>query len=154
PYMDNELVRLLYQAPPHTRETNETSLRLISDLAPRLGAIPTDLGYGGDSASPSAAVRRLARYLQFKAEWYYNAGMPDWSVRFDGSLPFRLVEPLFLGSHKIDHYRLWFRNQLSGYLREMLTDHSTLTRPYLNSRGYRDMLDGHFNGRGNCLDSI
>ena len=77
PYMDNQVVSLMYQAPPNTRETNETSLRLIADLNPNLARIGTDMGYGGLSPAPVARMRQFYRYLLFKAEWDDNAGMPS-----------------------------------------------------------------------------
>ena len=82
---------------------------------------------------------RLHRYAQFKAEWYYNVGMPDWAARLDQALPLNLLEPLFLGSHKIDHYRLWFRDQLKPYICEVLSDDKSRSRPYLNRRSYGDL---------------
>ena len=68
PYMDNQVVSLMYQAPPNTRETNETSLRLIADLNPNLARIGTDMGYGGMSPAAVARIRQFYRYLLFKAE--------------------------------------------------------------------------------------
>jgi asparagine synthase (glutamine-hydrolysing) len=154
PYTDNELVALMYQAPPRTRETNETSRRLIADLSPQLAAIATDMGYGGTATGLTSALRRLHRYAQFKAEWYYNVGMPGWAARLDRTLPLNLLEPLFLGSHKIDHYRLWFRDQLKSYVRDLLSDDKSRSRPYLNRRGYEDLERAHMNGGRNCLNEI
>jgi asparagine synthase (glutamine-hydrolysing) len=130
PYMDNELVSLAYQAPPALRKTSELSLRLIADLNPALGAIRTDMGLGGSGSRILAYPRRLHRYALFKAEWYYNLGMPHWLSAFD-PWPLKTFEPLFLGSHKIDHYRIWFRDQLAEYIRSVLSDPATATRPYL-----------------------
>ena len=79
PYMDNDLVALMYQAPPHTRETNETSRRLIADLSPRLAAIATDMGYGGTAPAATAVFQGCIVTPLFKAEWYYNVGMPNWA---------------------------------------------------------------------------
>ena len=154
PYMDNEVVRLMYQAPPNTRETNETSLRLIADLNPRLARIGTDMGYGGVSPAPVARVRQLYRYLLFKAEWYYNAGMPQWVARYEQMLPLRAFEPLFLGRHKIEHYRLWLRNQAKSYVSDLLADPKSASRPYLNRRGYDALVAWHHNGQRNCLNEI
>jgi asparagine synthase (glutamine-hydrolysing) len=154
PYMDNEVVRLMYQAPPNSRETNETSLRLIADLNPRLARIGTDMGYGGLSAAPVARVRQIYRYLLFKAEWYYNAGMPQWIARFEHMLPLRAFEPLFLGRHKIEHYRLWLRNQAKDYISDLLSDPKSASRPYLNRQGYQALVAWHQNGRRNCLNDI
>ena len=154
PYMDNDLVALMYQAPPHTRETNETSRRLIADLSPRLAAIATDMGYGGTAPAATAVFQRLHRYAQFKAEWYYNVGMPDWAARLDQALPLNLLEPMFLGSHKIDHYRLWFRDQLKPYVCEVLSDDKSRSRPYLNRRSYEELERAHLKGGRNCLNEI
>jgi asparagine synthase (glutamine-hydrolysing) len=154
PYMDNELVALMYQAPPHTRETNETSRRLINDLSPRLAAIATDMGYGGTTPEPLATIKRLHRYVLFKAEWYYNMGMPQWIAPLDGTLPLTMWEPFFLGWHKIDHYRLWFRSQFKSYLTGMLTDDRSRSRPYLNRSGYEDVVRAHVRGGRNSLNEV
>jgi asparagine synthase (glutamine-hydrolysing) len=154
PYMDNDVVALMYQAPPNTRETNETSLRLIADLNPALARISTDMGYGGLSSPPVAKLRQFYRYLQFKAEWYYNAGMPQWVARHERLLPLRVFEPLFLGRHKIDHYRLWLQSQVKRYVSDILTDPKSASRSYLNPRGFADVVDAHVSGRGNWLNAI
>jgi asparagine synthase (glutamine-hydrolysing) len=153
PFMDNEFVALLYRAPANTRETKETSRRLIADMNPRLATIPTDMGHLGPSTL-SATARRLYRYAQFKAEWYYGMGMPQWFARFEPALPLGLVEPFFLGSHKITHFRQWFKNQLSDFVQGMLSDPATKTRPYLDASGFRALVAAHDNRRRNVLNEI
>jgi asparagine synthase (glutamine-hydrolysing) len=154
PYMDNELVALMYRAPAHTRETNETSRRLIADLSPKLAAIETDMGYGGATPAPLAAIKRLHRYALFKAEWYYNMGMPQWVAPLDGTPLLTMWEPLFLGWHKIDHYRLWFRDRFKNYLAGVLTDDKSRARPYLNRRGYEGVVREHVQGGRNSLNEV
>jgi asparagine synthase (glutamine-hydrolysing) len=146
PYMDNDLVALTYRAPAALRKSNELSLRLIRDLSPRLHTIPTDMGYGGEQPAILSVPRRLARYATFKAEWYYNLGMPKWLGPLDRPL-LRPLSPLFLGWHKIDHMRPWFRDQLSGYLRDMLSDPQLTTRPYVNPRTRAKLLPKTITGR-------
>src|SRR5207245_6263412 len=46
PYLDNDLVALMYQASPHLRTTNAITLRLISEMSPSLSRIGTDMSYG------------------------------------------------------------------------------------------------------------
>ncbi|MGE0704974.1 MAG: asparagine synthase-related protein, partial [Vicinamibacterales bacterium] len=154
PYMDNALVELVYRAPAGSRETNEASLRLIAEMKPDLASIETDMAYGGRHASPVATLKRLSRYAQFKAEWYYNAGMPEWLARLDRTRALRLFEPLFLGSHKIDHYRLWFQRQLKPYVQDLLTDARSRARPYLDPHGFERLVSAHATGRGNCLNDL
>jgi asparagine synthase (glutamine-hydrolysing) len=154
PYMDNDLVALMYQAPPELRTSNEMSLRLISELSPSLSKIGTDMGFGGNGTRLAAHLRQLHRYLLFKAEWYYNAGMPHWLSRLDHTALARSLERLFLGSHKIEHYRLWFRDQLFGYVESMLCDGPTATRPYLNRQSYRKLVASHRAGTRNNMNAI
>lgn len=156
PYLDNAVVALMYQAPAQIRENNSISRRLIADLNPRLAAIPTDMGYepAQRGSFPRGFVRRVYRYAQFKAEWYYNLGMPSWLARLDGTAALRATEPLFLGRHKIDHYRLWFRDQLKPYVNELLHDPRAATRPYLNRAGYEDLLVAHDRGGRNCVNEL
>src|SRR2546425_33848 len=154
PYMDNDLVALMYQAPPQLRRTNEIMLRLISEMSPSLFRIGTDMGYGVNGPRLAAYLRRLHRYLLFKAEWYYNAGMPHWVARLDHNVLARGLEGLFLGSRKIEHYRLWFRDQLFDYVQSMLRDRSTATRAYLNRRSYRELVTSHRTGTRNYMNEI
>jgi len=154
PYMDNELVALMHRAPPSSRRTNDVSLRLIAELNPSLAAIPTDMGFGGRASRSVTRVRAAYRYLLFKAEWYYNAGLPQWAAWCDAMWPLNRTAPFFLGVHKIDHYRLWFRDRLRAYVRDMLADARSRSRPYLNAAGYRKLVDAHDSGTRNCMRDL
>ena len=139
PYMDNRLVSVAYTAPPALRKTSELSLRLIGDLSPALHKISTDMGLVGSGSQLLSYPRRLHRYATFKAEWYYNLGMPEWLGPCDRPVLKKLA-PLFLGWHKIDHFRVWFRDQLSDYLRSMLSSSDLASRPYLKPGTSRRLL--------------
>ena len=154
PYMDNALIRLLYQAAPRMRQIKGPSVRLIKDLNPTLAAIGTDMGDGGNGSAPAEFVRRAYRYALFKAEWYYGGGMPQWLTRFDHNPVARRLEAAFVGTHKIEHYRLWFRDQLHDYVSQILGDRDTINRPYLNRNGMEQLLTAHRNRTGNHLNSI
>jgi asparagine synthase (glutamine-hydrolysing) len=92
---------------------------------------------------------RWLHEFTFKAEYAYDYGMPQWLARIDHLFsPFHL-ERLFLGRHKFAHYRVWYRDFLSSYLQEMLLDSRTLTRPYLDRGGVRDMVRDHLRGHRN-----
>jgi asparagine synthase (glutamine-hydrolysing) len=153
PYMDNRIVALMYQAPPALRKSNDVSLRLIGDLDPALLQIPTDMGYGGNTRGLGGDLNRLMRYVLFKAEWYYNAGMPDWIARFDTPV-LKRFEPLFLGSHKIEHYRVWYRDRLFDYVQSILGDPASAARPYLDRGSFTRVLNGHRLGTGNFMNAI
>jgi asparagine synthase (glutamine-hydrolysing) len=131
PYMDNELVGLAYRAPRTGRERTSLALRVIAALHPGLSAAETDMGISHDGSQARWHPRRVIRYMLFKAEWYYNFGLPRWAAGCDRLL-LRPLEPLFLGSHKIEHYRVWFRDQLADYIEDSLSSRSLLERSYVN----------------------
>ena len=140
PYMDNEMVAVAYTAPPSLRKTSELSLRLIGDLNPALQTIATDMGFVGGGSQVLSYPRRLHRYATFKAEWYYNLGMPEWLGPLD-RVVLKQLAPLFLGWHKIDHFRVWVRDHLSEYVRSMLSSPELASRPYLKPGSARQLLE-------------
>jgi asparagine synthase (glutamine-hydrolysing) len=154
PYMDNDLVRTAFRSPKPACENNDVRLRLIGDGDRTLRRIKTDLGFGASRWSPFGAA--FSRFQQFtmKAEYAYDHGMPQWVARIDHLLaPFHL-ERLFLGRHKYYHFRVWYRDALSEYVREMLLDSRTLSRPYLDRRGVETMVRGHLKGDRNYTYEI
>jgi asparagine synthase (glutamine-hydrolysing) len=148
PYLDNDFVRTVFRAPEATTTSNEVCLRLIADGRGRLDTITTDRGSGGLRRVSAAASRGL-REFQFKAEYAYDYGMPQWVARIDRALSPLHLERLFLGRHKFYHFRIWYRDALSPYLREMLLDRRSLARPYLEPRRVEAMVRAHVAGREN-----
>lgn len=154
PYLDNDLVGLMYQAPAKVTASDEISLRLIADGNQGLRGIMTDLGIGGRSNYLFRMFARLYYEFLFRAEYYYNYGMPQWLARLDHAFaPFHL-ERLFLGRHKFHHFRIWFRDELSDYVRRVLLDERTTTRPYLNKGFLEEMVRGHTGGYRNFTTEI
>jgi asparagine synthase (glutamine-hydrolysing) len=154
PYMDNDLVRTNFRAPESACKNNDLRLRLIGDGNPTLRRIRTDLGFGGSPGYlPGAAIRRF-HHFTMKAEYAYDHGMPQWVARIDHLFsPFHL-ERLFLGRHKYYHFRVWYRDALSEYVREMLLDPRTLSRPYLDRSGVEAVVRGHLKGGRNYTFEI
>ena len=108
----------------------------------------TDRGVGG------GPMFRGFQEFTFKAEYAYDYGMPQWVARIDHFLsPFHL-ERLFLGRHKFYHFRVWYRDTLSNYVREMLLDPQSLSRPYLQKAGLEAIVRGHLKGDRNYTTQI
>ena len=152
PYLDNELVRTVFQAPRSTLGSPELCLRLIADGNQALRRIPTDNGVGGTGWS-GVVSQRLLEFLK-KAEYAYDYGMPQWLAQVDHRLSWGHLERLFLGRHKFNHYRVWYRNALADYIRQMLLDHRTLSRPYLERKMVETMVRGHLQGGRNYTTEI
>jgi asparagine synthase (glutamine-hydrolysing) len=80
--------------------------------------------------------------------------MPQSVARFDRLLRPLHWERLFLGRHKFYHYRVWYRDALSGYVRDMLLDPRSLSRPYLQRKAIEDMVQQHTAGTHNHTTAI
>ncbi len=154
PFLDNEIIRTAFQAPKSALEGNEISLRLISDGSSELRRIRTDRGYGGTLPRWLAALQQAYFDFTFKAEYACDYGMPAGIVRADNALKSLHLERIFLGRHKFTHFRLWYRDELSGYVREMLLDSQTLSRPYLRRNSVERMVKEHCAGRQNHTTAI
>jgi asparagine synthase (glutamine-hydrolysing) len=160
PYLDNALVRTAFRAPnaemPRNDlfEDNNDCSRLIADGNKTLQAIRTDRGLGGRPGQWSTAIVRSFQEFTFRAEYAYDYGMPQWLARFDYAFARLHLERLFLGRHKFCHFRVWYRDALSGYVREILLDRRTLSRPYLERRTVEAVVDGHTKGGRNYTTEI
>ncbi|MGO9515758.1 MAG: asparagine synthase-related protein [Candidatus Korobacteraceae bacterium] len=150
PYLDNELVQTVYKSPGPVAINEEGRLRLIREGNPALAKLRTDRGIGGLN---SVLTRWFLEFL-FKAEYAYDMGMPQWIARVDHLFaPFHL-ERIWLGRHKVFHFRVWYRDQLANYVREMLLDSRSLARPYVNPEAVRTIVSGHLKGNRNYTTQI
>lgn len=154
PFLDNDLVRMVFRAPREALANNNVSLRLIKSGNPALLRIPTDRGLGGERGCLVQAASHMLRQFQFKAEYAYDMGMPQWLARADHAVSSLSFERLFLGRHKIFHFRVWFREELAEYVREVLLDPISLSRPYLERRLLERVVDGHLRGHRNYTDEL
>src|SRR5262249_33260836 len=148
PFLDNEFVKTAFRVPDSLARSNNVSFRLINDGNPMLGRIPTDRGLGG-RARPIEAVAHAVREVSFKAEYAYDYGMPQWVARVDHILSPLRLERRVLGRHKALHYRVWYRSELSEFVRDVLLDTISLSRPYVDRRMVERLVAGHLRGSEN-----
>ena len=153
PYLDNEIVRLAYRAPPRLHLSVLPALRLIHWQDPALASIPTDQGLVWDKRGPLAIAHRLFCRTTFKLDYLHKEGLPDWLGPFDPLLD-ALARTNLLGLHKFLPYRSWFRRELSDYARAVLTDPQTARQPYWNARVLPALIDDHVRGRHNRVREL
>jgi asparagine synthase (glutamine-hydrolysing) len=130
PFLDNDLVRTAFRAPNSAIaksdifEDNEDCARLIADGNGHLRQLRTDRGLGGAPGSWSAPIVRSYLEFTFRAEYAY------------------------------DHYRVWYRDALAPYVREMLLDSRTLSRPYIQRNVLESLVQQHVKGEANFTTEI
>ena len=150
PYLDNDVVKMVYQAPGSVTANEKGRLRLVREGSPALSAIRTDRGVGGIQ---NIFARPLLEFL-FKAEYAYDYGMPQWVARVDHLLAPLHLERLWLGRHKLFHFRVWYRDQLADYVRDILFDRRSLARPYVVPERVRTIVKQHLKGDHNYTTEI
>jgi asparagine synthase (glutamine-hydrolysing) len=153
PYFDNDLVALAYQTPAKLLH-NGPALRLIADGNPALGKIATDRGLAFQSIPVVSRAQHWYQEFTFKAEYAYDYRMSQWLARLDHMFAPLRLEKLFLGRHKVAHFRVWYRDELSRWLREMLLDSGARSRPYLRANSVEEILRAHSTGQRNYAFEI
>ena len=152
PFLDNEFVKTAYRAPQSVNGPPEVRLRLIADANPALARIRSDRGVG--SSGPFGPAKRAFLEFTFKSEYAYDYGMPQWVAGVDHRFAGLHLERLFLGRHKFAHFRVWYRDALADYVRQMLLDSRSLSRPYLDPKGVEATVQGHLRGNRNYTTEI
>jgi len=154
PFLDNDLVRIAIRAPLSSLSSNFPSRHVISEGNRELLRFPTDRGVVLDDGGMFASARRAFLEFQFKAEYAYDMGMPQSVARIDHALSGLHLERLFLGRHKVFHFRVWYRDSLARYVREMLLDSRSLSRAYVNKDRIKQIIQGHLKGNQNYTNEI
>ncbi len=154
PFMDNDLIKLLYQAPKGMLTSEDIRVRLVREGYPDLAKIPTDRGYLGSNNALISSSLHLYRDYSFKLEYYFSYGMPHWLAKLNNALSFLHLEYLFLEINKYNNYRKLFRYELADYVKEILLDDRTLTRPFIDRNFVENMVAAHTSGRGNYTSQI
>jgi asparagine synthase (glutamine-hydrolysing) len=153
PYFDNDLITLAYQTPAQLL-SNDPALRLIADANQALGKIGTDRGIAFRPIPGVTPIVHAYQEFTFKGEYAYDYRMPQWLARLDHALAPLHLERLFLGRHKFHHFRVWYRDELSRWLREMLLDSDARIRCYLRPNSLEKILKAHISGHRNYAFEI
>ena len=154
PFLDNDFLRTVFRAPESALVGNEVCMRLIADGNKTLLRVPTDRGLVGERRPFSQALSQGFLEFLFKAEYAYDSGMPQWVAQTDYFLSPLHLERLFLGRHKPFHFRVWYRDQLAEYVREVLLDPRSLSRPYIERKQLEAVVQGHLKGNRNYTTEI
>jgi asparagine synthase (glutamine-hydrolysing) len=149
PYLDNQLVSLVFRAPRESATSIEVLLRLIAEGNPQLARIPTDRGITYPAGKATNRIIRHYHEFMAKAEYAYDYGMPDWLARVDRCFSPLHIERFFLGRQKFCHFRSWYRTELSNDLRDILLTPASRGRSYLDGAAIEPLVTGHIKGQHN-----
>jgi asparagine synthase (glutamine-hydrolysing) len=156
PYLDNDIIELLYQAPAMSSNSREKiQLKLIARNYPALLKIPsTSFQREGDSF----IRRKFMKYMVSAEKIYIRERVPREFTHkvamIDNFVRPLHIERLVAGRSTFRNFRIWFRDQLSQYLMDTLLSSTTKSRPFWDKFTLNKMLNDHIAGRGNYLLEI
>jgi asparagine synthase (glutamine-hydrolysing) len=154
PYLDNALVALAYQAPLGAEASTMPALRFVQDKSPSLARIATDRGLKVQPVPLWTQLHHLAQEFTFRAEYAYDYGMPQWLARVDHVARHLHLERLFLGRHKFYHFRIWYRDALGPYLRDLLLNARAQSRPHVQPGALARLVHQHLAGTHNHTSEL
>ena len=154
PYLDNKIVALAYQVPGTLRASPLPMVNLVKDNAPSLYNIPTDMGEMGKTRCLACPIGRFYSKAMFKLDYLNNGGFPHWLSPLDPLFQGLASRLKIVGLHKYLHYRSWFRRELAGYVKDVLTDTRTQQSPFWNPDFLKNMAKDHLRGRKNYVREI
>jgi asparagine synthase (glutamine-hydrolysing) len=154
PFMDNRLVALAYQAPATAVSDDASCLRLVEKLDPRLARVPTNRGACVGRSQVWTTMVHAYHEFWHKAEHCYDYNMPQGVAMADYLLKPLHLERLFLGREKFCFFRVWYRDELGSFLKEVLLDSECLNAPFVNGKHVESMVIAHTKGYRNHTSAI
>jgi asparagine synthase (glutamine-hydrolysing) len=154
PFMDNDLVELIYQAPSQLLMGEKLSFALISRYKPELLKIPTDRGLLYNDFLFRNLARRFHREVLFKAEYWSTHGMPKWLAIISGYGLRNSLEKNFAGRHKFQHFSKWTRQPLGDYVTDVLLQGASNLPEFFDRHEMVVMLHEHVTGRRNYINEL
>lgn len=154
PFLDSALVALAYRSPADLAKSIEPARRLIAAGHPALGGIPTDRGIDLSRPQPRPGLARAWSEFSVRLEYVFDYGMPARLSAVERRLRPLHLERFILGHHKFYHFRVWYRDRLAGYVREVLLDPRSRTRDYLDDGVVERIVEEHTSGTANWTTHI
>ena len=154
PYMDNSLVKLMFQAPWQIRAAGNLQEQYVKDKTPELSVLPTNLGR---FVSNSQTITRLLNFwfrALFKVEYIYLFATPHWLTHIDRMLEKLRLEKILAGRQKWEGYRIWIKTEFPDFVRETLLNPGAHYTSFFEKSTVERMVTRHLAGTHNYLNEI
>jgi asparagine synthase (glutamine-hydrolysing) len=141
-------VRAAMRAPSGDLATNSVCARLIDEGSAAIAVIPTDRGWQAGPRGLKSYARHAWQEFLFKAEYAFDYGMPQWLARIDNLILAR-TSHLFLVRHKPYHFRMWYREGLADYVRDVLLSANAADEALVERERVKAVVESHLRGARN-----
>jgi asparagine synthase (glutamine-hydrolysing) len=154
PYMDNNLVKLMFQAPLQIRAAGNLQEQYVKEKTPELSRLPSNLGR---FVSNSPFVTKLLYFwfrALFKVEYVYLLATPHWLTHIDRTLGRLRLEKILAGRQKWEGYRIWIKTEFPEYIRQTLLNPEAQYTSFFEKSAVERMVTRHLAGTHNYLNDI
>lgn len=153
PYMDNELVQLMFRAPGAMRACRDLQTRFVTGASPNLVSIPTNMG-GMREGGLAARLSYALFWALFKVEFIYLFATPHWLTRLDRKMEKLRPERIITGRQKFEGYRIWLKTHLADFVRDVMLDPRARCTEFFDKNWVRKVVLRHTAGTHNYLIEI
>lgn len=153
PYMDNELVQLMYQAPPGLRDSRDLQAKYVRRKSEELADVPTNMGRVRQNGQLTGTIAYSLFWALFKAEFIYLYATPHWLTRLDRKLEWLKPERIIAGRQKFEGYRIWMKTHLAEFIRDVLNSRARCTDLF-DKAWVEKVVVRHTAGTHNYLNEI
>jgi asparagine synthase (glutamine-hydrolysing) len=154
PYLDNDLVKLMFQAESGVRTAGQLQPRYIREKAAELNTILTNMGGLGSGGALLAKTRYLFYRTLFKMEYYYLFATPHWLTWIDRKLEKLHLEKIIAGREKFEGYRIWIKTHLADFIQQTLSNPNAHYIEFFDRKSVQRMVARHLGGTHNYLNEI
>jgi asparagine synthase (glutamine-hydrolysing) len=154
PYMDNQLIELMYQAPPEVRASRELQARYVKSRGGDLAGLSTDLGVIGSGNRLVRKLTYIPLWMLFKAEFTYLYAAPHWLTWADRKLEKLRLERILAGRQKYEGYRIWFKTHFADFIRGTLLNPQARCTEFFDRASVTRVVTGHTAGTHNYLNEV
>lgn len=154
PFMDNDLVEVMYAAPNLVRQSKSLQQSMIHRINPELSRIFTDRGNATGRNRILVGACQALLWALFRLDYVYFFDTPGWLVRFERPARLTGLPQWATGHQKFEHYRFWYQGPLRNYVAEVLLDRQTLDQEFFDSQRLQEMVREHLSGRANHQNEI
>lgn len=154
PYMDNDLVQLMYRAPAEVRASRRLQAKYVVLKGGHLASLPTNMDIIRPGNQILSNLTYLLLWALFKAEFTYLYAAPHWLTRLDRKLGRLRLERILAGRQKYEGYRIWFKTDFADFIRDTLLNPRARYLEFFDRLAVERVVLAHTSGRCNYLDQV
>lgn len=154
PYMDNQLVELMFQAPPEVRASRDLQANYVKEKGGRLAALPTNMDTIGSGSRLLSKLTYIPLWALFKAEFTYLYAAPHWLTWTDRKLEKLRLERILAGRQKYEGYRIWFKTHFADFICDTLLNPRARCTEFFDKAAVEKVVTRHTAGTHNYLTEV